>query len=241
VYALIGRAIVKNSHPALAALLGAVILCAFYLVPVMGGILWVVVAFVGYASAVTALFTSRKPAPPAATPPAAQVAPAAVALAVPGTEASPAMPPPLAMPGDAVPVVPPLAAVPPLTLSSEAALPKAGFWIRMVALLIDGLLIGMVTQMHDWFPVALAAYGAILWKLRGATVGDIIFGLKVVRIDGAPIEWVTAVVRALACFFSIIVVGLGFIWIAFDREKQGWHDNIAGTVVVRLPKGSSLV
>ena len=41
-------------------------------------------------------------------------------------------------------------------------------------------------------------------------------------------EWVTVVVRALACFFSIIVVGLGFIWIAFDREKQGWHDKIAG-------------
>jgi uncharacterized RDD family membrane protein YckC len=36
-------------------------------------------------------------------------------------------------------------------------------------------------------------------------------------------------------------VGLGFIWIAFDAEKQGWHDKIAGTVVVQLPKGSPLV
>ncbi|HEY4989416.1 MAG TPA: AIR carboxylase family protein, partial [Opitutaceae bacterium] len=40
---------------------------------------------------------------------------------------------------------------------------------------------------------------------------------------------------------SVLALGLGFIWIAFDREKQGWHDKIAGTVVVRLPKGSSLV
>jgi uncharacterized RDD family membrane protein YckC len=241
VYALIGRAIVKNSHPALAALVGAVIMCAFYLVPVMGGVLWIVVDFVGYACAVTALFTSRKPAPPVVTIPAASIPPAAVGLVASVPEVAPAVPPPLAIPGEAIPAVPPVAAVPPLTLVSEAALPKAGFWIRIVALLIDGLLIGMVTRVHDWFPVALAAYGAILWKLRGATVGDIIFGIKVVRIDGAPIEWVTAIVRALACFFSIVVVGLGFIWIAFDRDKQGWHDKIAGTVVVRLPKSSSLV
>jgi uncharacterized RDD family membrane protein YckC len=111
----------------------------------------------------------------------------------------------------------------------------------MIALLIDCLLIGIITQGHDWFPIMLATYGAVLWKLRGATVGDIIFGLKVVRVDGAPLEWVTVVVRALACFFSILAVGLGFIWIAFDREKQAWHDKIAGTVVVKLHKGSSLV
>ncbi len=237
VYALVGRAIVKNAHPALAALVGALILCAFYLVPVMGGVLWIVVDFVGYACAVTALFTSRRPAAP--PPPA--VPPAAPGLAASGAEASLAMPPPLAVPGEGAVPAPLVAAAPPLTLASEAALPRAGFWIRMIALLIDVMLIGMVTRMHDWFPVALATYGAILWKLRGATVGDIIFGIKVVRIDGAPIEWVTAVVRALACFFSIVAVGLGFIWIAFDREKQGWHDKIAGTVVVRLPKGSSLV
>jgi uncharacterized RDD family membrane protein YckC len=242
VYALIGRAIVKNSNPAFAVLVGALIACAFYLVPVMGGVLWVVVDFVGYACAVTALFTSRRPAAPAATPPAGSVPPAAAAgLVVPAPDASAGLPPPLAVPGEAAASAPPAAAAPPLSLASEAALPKAGFWLRIVALLIDALLVGIVIHMHDWFPVALATYGAILWKLRGATVGDIIFGIKVVRVDGAPIEWVTAIVRALACFFSILIVGLGFIWIAFDKDKQGWHDKIAGTVVVRLPKGSSLV
>jgi uncharacterized RDD family membrane protein YckC len=98
-----------------------------------------------------------------------------------------------------------------------------------------------VTHMNDWFLPALALYGALLWKLRGATIGGIIFGLKVVRLDSRPSEWVTVVVRALACFFSLIVIGLGFIWIAFDPEKQGWHDKIAGTVVVRMPRGVSLV
>jgi uncharacterized RDD family membrane protein YckC len=54
-------------------------------------------------------------------------------------------------------------------------------------------------------------------------------------------DWPTAVVRALSCFLSAVVAGLGFLWIAFDGDKQGWHDKIAGTVVVRVPKGRSLV
>jgi uncharacterized RDD family membrane protein YckC len=48
-------------------------------------------------------------------------------------------------------------------------------------------------------------------------------------------------VRALACFLSLAFIGLGFIWIGFDPEKQGWHDKIAGTVVVKSPKGISLL
>jgi len=111
----------------------------------------------------------------------------------------------------------------------------------MLALLIDAILIGVITQMSDFVLPALAIYGALLWKFKGATIGGIIFGLKVVRLDGRPVDWPTAIVRALACFISLIALGLGFIWIAFDPEKQGWHDKIAGTVVVKLPKGTSLV
>ena len=259
IYALIGRSILgKGVHPVLAVLLGVAILIGFYLVPIAGGLLWVIMAFLGYACAVTAIFKSGKPAPPVATPPAAPVSPAP-APAVPPSDATPAAAPLMATPPELAPTAPPAAPPPlappvapvalatplsvpaPLSRESEAALPRAGFWIRMVAILIDVLLVGIVTRMHDWFPVALAIYGALLWKLRGATIGDIIFGLKVVRADGGPMEWVTVIVRALACFFSAVVAGLGFIWIAFDREKQGWHDKIAGTVVVRLPKGSSLV
>jgi uncharacterized RDD family membrane protein YckC/cytoskeletal protein CcmA (bactofilin family) len=242
-YALVGRSILgKSAHPVLCVLLGVAIIIGFFLVPLLGGLIWIIMAFLGYACAVTTLFTPKKKAPlagspPSASVPAATVPPAAMALAEMPPELAPAMPPPLAAPAQPAP-----AAVPaPLSAMSEAALPRAGFWIRMVAIFIDVLLVGIVTRMHDWFPVALAIYGALLWKLRGATVGDIIFGLKVVRADGSPMEWVTVIVRALACFFSVIVAGLGFIWIAFDREKQGWHDKIAGTVVVHLPKGSPLV
>jgi uncharacterized RDD family membrane protein YckC len=48
-------------------------------------------------------------------------------------------------------------------------------------------------------------------------------------------------VRALSCFLSLAVVGFGFVWVAFDDEKQAWHDKIAGTTVVIVPKGVALI
>jgi uncharacterized RDD family membrane protein YckC len=128
-------------------------------------------------------------------------------------------------------------------------LPRAGFWIRIAALGLDALLVAIVlsilTQPHGDPPrfelLGLAAYGAAMWKWKNTTVGGIICDLKVVRLDGRPIDWGTAVVRALSCFLSLAVVGLGFLWIAFDQEHQAWHDKIAGTVVVRVPKGAPLL
>ncbi len=129
--------------------------------------------------------------------------------------------------------------------SVAATLPRAGFWIRMLALLLDAILIGILAHLLSHGShlqlVALAIYGAIMWKMRGSTVGGILFDLQVVRVDGREMDWATAVVRALSCFLSAVVAGLGFLWIAFDPDKQGWHDKIAGTVVVRVPKGRSLV
>ena len=131
---------------------------------------------------------------------------------------------------------------PPLNVS---VLPRAGFGIRMGALLLDLILIGIVLHQlpdhGDVHLIALAAYGAVMWKLKGSTIGGIICGLQVVRADGRPIDWPTAIVRALGCFLSLAVVGLGFIWIAIDHDHQAWHDKIAGTVVVRAPKGASLL
>jgi uncharacterized RDD family membrane protein YckC len=258
---LVGRSILgKDAHPALSVLVGSLVMLALYLVPLVGLMLFAFVAFLGFACALATLFTSTKatlppPPPPVAVAgaPVAPVAPAAppvppviaVPLAAAAPESAPAPQeaapvPPAPQAPAAVPAAPVAADVTPM---SEAALPRAGFWLRMVALLIDFLLIGTLTQMRSPHVVLvlLAAYGAVLWKLKGATIGGIIFGIKVVRSDGRPMEWTTALVRALACFFSLLVAGLGFIWIGFDKEKQGWHDKIAGTVVVRLPKGVSLV
>ena len=115
----------------------------------------------------------------------------------------------------------------------------------MAALLLDLLLVGILMSMlhhsHDLELVVLAIYGALMWKLRGTTVGGLVFHLQVIRVDGRPIDWETAIVRALACFLSMAVAGLGFFWIAFDSGKQGWHDKIAGTAVVRVPRAMPLV
>lgn len=177
--------------------------------------------------------------------PAAGVEAAAAAAATPGsTAAAEAVPPAAgAAPFAAPPPSAPAGAVPPSPLPPHitAAMPRAGFWIRMAALLLDVLLVGFVMSLLHPFGnfhiMVLAIYGAVMWKLRGTTVGGIVCDLHVVRLDGRPLDWETAIVRALGCFLSLFVVFLGFIWIAFDANNQAWHDKIAGTVVVRAKRG----
>ena len=112
-------------------------------------------------------------------------------------------------------------------------------------LLIDAVIVGVAFNVLDHHTrlqlVALAAYGAIMWKLKGTTIGGIVCNLKIVRLDGRELDWSTAIVRALGCFLSLVVLGLGFMWIAFDPGRQAWHDKIAGTAVVRVPQGVSLL
>jgi uncharacterized RDD family membrane protein YckC len=115
----------------------------------------------------------------------------------------------------------------------------------MGALFIDVLLIAVLVEWMEptghLMLVALAGYGALMWKLKGTTVGGIIFNLRVVRADARDIEWETAIVRALGCFLSLIPAGLGFFWMLFDNNRQTWHDKIAGTIVVRVPKSQTFV
>ncbi len=155
--------------------------------------------------------------------------------------------PPAAQPAN--PVEPPMANVPPPSMpvvSPAATLPRAGFWIRMAASALDLVLVGMATRFtlnigFQQFMLVYAAYNTVLWVLKGTTVGGIVCGLKVVRLDDRPLDWSTAIVRALGSFLSFFVAGLGFIWVAFDDAKQSWHDKIAGTTVVHVPRGGSLV
>jgi uncharacterized RDD family membrane protein YckC len=112
----------------------------------------------------------------------------------------------------------------------------------MGAAFLDLVLLGVVgAAVHHWFSLVALAYFAGMWTWKGTTIGGIVLGLKVVRLDGQPLAFTVALVRALAAGFSIIVLFLGFLWIAWDPEKQGWHDRIAGTVVLRLPRGTPLV
>jgi uncharacterized RDD family membrane protein YckC len=72
-----------------------------------------------------------------------------------------------------------------------------------------------------------------LWATTGQTLGKMALGIKVIGADGAPVSWGKAILRYVGYIVSGLVLGLGFIWVAFDARRQGWHDKIAGTYVVR--------
>jgi len=203
---------------------------------------------------------SYTPAPPAGPPP---VGAYTLSAAVPGgtPEASwPGSPAPEASGSGTPPPAsftpPPPTPPPPPTLGTPFIAPvppvytdllayrKASFWERMGAAFLDVVLVGVLGAIVGGPPmlflVALA-YFAGMWAWQGTTIGGIVVGLKVVRYDGRPLNLAVAIVRGLAAAFSIIVLFLGFFWIAWDRDRQGWHDKIAGTIVIRLPKGTPLL
>ena len=128
------------------------------------------------------------------------------------------------------------------------AYPRAGFWERMGAAFLDWVIVGILSGFSARLidapaPIFLVplAYFSGMWAWKGTTIGGVVLGVKVVRQDGYPVTFLVSIVRALAAAFSIVIFFLGFLWIIFDREKQGWHDKIAGTVVIKLPKGTPLV
>jgi uncharacterized RDD family membrane protein YckC len=77
-----------------------------------------------------------------------------------------------------------------------------------------------------------AAYHVSFWATTGQTLGKMALGIKVISTDGSPVSWGRALLRYLGYIVSGLVLALGFLWIAFDPQRQGWHDKIAGTYVV---------
>jgi uncharacterized RDD family membrane protein YckC len=125
-----------------------------------------------------------------------------------------------------------------------STLPRVGFWTRFVATLIDMIALGIavgILDIGDYFPLVATAYFIVLWSLRGTTLGGVVMGIKIVRLDDKPVDWAVSVVRSLGAFLSLFVVGLGFVWVGWDPQRQSWHDKIAGTTIVKMPKGVSLI
>jgi uncharacterized RDD family membrane protein YckC len=225
----------SQGHAAMAVLLGGTVVLVLYLIPVLGFIVYKLLGLLGFGAVVYTLLQSLRARRAATAEVGAEVgAGLGVADAARATAGSDSPPPPA--PAAAATSAESIA----VAAAAAASLPRAGFWIRMIALLLDAFMIAIVVGVFhhkaDVELLLLAIYGAVMWKLRGATVGGIVFDMQVVRLDGREIDWVTAFVRALSCFLSLAPAGLGFLWIAFDGEKQAWHDKIAGTVVVRTRK-----
>jgi uncharacterized RDD family membrane protein YckC/cytoskeletal protein CcmA (bactofilin family) len=233
------------SHPAVTVLIGGLIVALLYAVPVVGMMVFQVIGFLGMGVvAYGLLLAMRSRGQSNAVPPQAAVASPPGAAPIPGAAAAASVAPEAAILGTTAAPAASLTSTP--AILAAGTYPRAGFWIRMFALLIDVILIAIL--MHavldsskSFFWVLLAIYGAVMWKLKGATLGGMICHLHVVRLDGRAVDWSTAIVRALGCFLSLFFAFLGFIWIVIDRENQAWHDKIAGTVVVRVPTGVSLV
>jgi len=232
--AWLGRRITRPlglDQPAVAVLIGGVIMLGLYTVPILGLVLYKLFGWIGLGVVVYTLLLGMKREKPAVPP---------------------TMPPPSAGPTTdpvtglaLVPASGPSTAGAPPVVNAAATLPRAGFWLRTAALVLDLILVGIILSLFHvagkMVLLGLAGYGACMWRLRGSTIGGIVCGLKVVRLDDRELDWSTAIVRALGCFLSLVVIGFGFIWVAFDDQKQSWHDKIAGTTVVRVPKGVSLV
>lgn len=126
----------------------------------------------------------------------------------------------------------------------------AGFWIRLVAVLVDSIILAIIgrllfgPQTVDFNGGGINTHGGgrfVLsvvfmvgfWIWQSATPGKMLLGLKIVQEDGSKLTWQKALLRYVGYMLSSVVFCLGFIWIGFDKRKQGWHDKIAKTFVVK--------
>lgn len=130
-----------------------------------------------------------------------------------------------------------------------------GFWIRAVASIIDSLLLVMIIT-----PLVMAIYGRsfwldasavtgfwylvlnyvfpiiviiLFWIYKSATPGKMVFGAHIIdEKTGQKPSKGQLIGRYLAYYLSTLILMLGFIWIGIDKRKQGWHDKLAGTLVI---------
>ena len=145
--------------------------------------------------------------------------------------------------------------------NNDQDLEYVGFWIRVWASIIDTILIMLVT-----FPLLISVYGTdyfepevssfiagpadffiswvfpaiaviVFWIYKSATPGKMAISAKIIDAQtGEKASTGQLIGRYFGYYISTIPLGFGIIWIAFDKRKQGWHDKLAGTVVVRKNK-----
>jgi uncharacterized RDD family membrane protein YckC len=70
------------------------------------------------------------------------------------------------------------------------------------------------------------------WANSGQTLGDTLLGVKIVTTHGTRLSMGQAIVRYIGYLISAAVLSLGFLWIAFDKKRQGWHDKMGGSVAI---------
>jgi len=113
----------------------------------------------------------------------------------------------------------------------------AGFLIRLIAAIIDGIIVGIplsfVTRAGLIRYLIPTAYAVFMLGKYGATIGKMIFKIKVVKENGSSLTYSDALVRELSKILSAFIILLGYLWMLWDDKKQTWHDKIAKTEVVK--------
>lgn len=114
---------------------------------------------------------------------------------------------------------------------------------RFVALIIDGIILGLITSVLFWggretgglvgFIIGVGYQWYFLTQQNGQTPGKRLMGIRVVKANGAPLEAMDVIIRYIGYYINSFVFMLGWIWALFDSENQGWHDKLASTYVVR--------
>jgi uncharacterized RDD family membrane protein YckC len=150
------------------------------------------------------------------------------------------------------------AAMPTIGAGPAPGLAYAGFWVRFVAYVIDSVILFGITlvlgavsggfvrtdpvtglQTFNFGLEGLSfivgiAYFVGFWTARSQTPGMMVFNLRIARAeDGGPLDLARAAIRYVGYVIASLPFGLGLIWAGFDSRKQGWHDKIARTFVVR--------
>lgn len=117
----------------------------------------------------------------------------------------------------------------------EVALEYVGSWRRFAAAIIDLLVVSFISFVVPFGILLLWLYYWLFTGLKGQTLGKMAVGIKVVDAAGSVPGLGPAALREVpGKIVSSIAIFLGFLWIIWDGRKQGWHDKIASTYVVRV-------
>jgi uncharacterized RDD family membrane protein YckC len=126
---------------------------------------------------------------------------------------------------------------------AEPSGPRASFFQRFAAAIIDGIIIAVVNFILGLvlnqnaaslasLVIGVAYYATQEGGPTGQTIGKRVLGIRVVKLNGGELGIGGGVLRYVGRIPSALVCGLGYFWALWDDEKQTWHDKIAGTVVV---------
>lgn len=145
------------------------------------------------------------------------------------------------------------------TGSAKQTITVIGFGRRLVATLLDGFLVLFFTSILATMVAVLIAFFAMFnpydplpfnglmflvglifsivyyvgfWTKSGQTIAKSLLGIQVVGENGEPVSWGKGLLRYIGYIISAMIASIGFLWLAFDHKRQGWHDKMAGTYVI---------